>query len=141
MTTTTGQITAKDAALSLAGQDISGSSNRVTFNPELELSQFAVFGDDWEHDAFVIKRWSGEIRVVYSETASEGAEELWTAYEGGSAVAFQVDPKGATASNWRFSGSVFITGVPTELDRTAGVVLVTAPFIGTGALTKGTVPA
>ena len=141
MATTTDHIVAKDVAISLASQDIQGSSIAVTLQPEMDTAAFSVFGDDWEYSLMTTKRWSGEIRVAYTETASEGAEELFTAYEGGVSVALQVDPKGDTASNWRFSGSVLITGVPVELDRSGGIVTIAAPFVGTGALTKGTVPA
>ena len=140
MATTSDAMSSKNATLTFAATDISGSSNYVSFNPEVDVSEFAVFGDDWAYNVASLQRFTGEIRVVFTETADEGYDELWTAWDSMAAVAFQVDPKGSgTASNWRFTGSVIVTSAPVELDRQGGVVLVSAPYVGHGSLTKGTV--
>lgn len=140
MATTTTYIHAKDANLYIGGVSIQGSSNYVAFRPTKEVGDAMVFGDDWAYSVAGIKRWDGEIRVLYTETASEGFKTLQTAYESMSAVAFVVIPKGSTASNLKWTGSIHITGAPVELDRTAtGAVVVSCPFTGTGAATMGTV--
>lgn len=130
----------KDCDVTLNTKDLIGHTNMVAIRPSKDVAEFAAFGDDWAHQAASILRWDGAIRVGYDETASGGVDTLWTCYSTMSAVALQVDPKSdGTSSNWRFTGSVHITGMPIEIDRTGGVVTVEAPFTGTGTLAKGTV--
>jgi hypothetical protein len=139
MPTTAGQITGRNADITIGTQNVSGSSNMVAIRPEKEVAAFAAFGDDWEHVAANIKRWSGVVRAIYSEVASEAMEELWAAFESMDAVAIEFQPSGDTSTNWQFTGSVHVTGGPIEVDRTGGIITVEFPFTGTGTLTQGTV--
>jgi hypothetical protein len=140
MATTTGYIVGKDYEVEVDSQPLQGSTNMVALRPAMDTAEFAAFGDDWIHQAAVVKRWDGSIRCIYSETASEAADTLWDAYDGMVAVAAEFSPKGtATGSNWQWRGSIIVTGVPIEIDRTGGIVTSECPFVGTGTLTKGTV--
>ena len=140
MAITTGAIVARSCRVWIGTWDISGSSNMVAMRPAKDVQAYAAFGEDWEYHVASIKRYDGVFRAIYSETAAEAMTVLWSSFDSMIGTTFIVDPKGSTAANWRFSGTVQLTGAPIELERTGGVVVVECPFTGDGALTKGTVP-
>jgi len=140
MAQTTGGISAKDMYVTLATTNISGSSNKVTLTPTLQAGEFYTFDGDWRKVVGDKFSYSGVMRAVYTETADEAMEELYTAFEGATAVAFVAAPKGNTAGNWQWSGNVLITEAPIELEAGSGnAVMVEFSFEGDGTLTKATV--
>src|SRR5574343_678028 len=100
MATKTGAITARNVVVKVASQDVSGSRNMVSIEPAKEVSDFAVFGDDWQYNVSSIKSWSGSIRAVYSEETNEAVEELWTGFASMDSVALYVCPRGTVSTYW-----------------------------------------
>ena len=140
MAQTTGQISAKDCYISIAGQDVSGSSNKVTLTPKLDTGQTATFDGDWKLTTPGKLSWEIAIEMLYTETTDEALEELWTALTGASAVAVVINPKGNTAGNWTFTGNAIFGGMDMPFDGTSGdPVIVSAEGDGSGELTKSTV--
>lgn len=140
MAQTTGAISAKDLYITLATTDISGSSNRVTLTPTLQAGEFYTFDGDWRKVVGDKFAWNGVVRAVYTETADEAMEELYTAFEGATSVALVIAPRGNTGGYWQWSGSVLITEAPIELEAGSGnAVMVEFSFAGDGTLTKATV--
>lgn len=140
MTQTTAAISAKDAYISVASQDVSGSSNKVTLTPTLQAGRFFTFDGDWGKVVGDKFTWAGTIRAVYTETSNEALEELYSAFEGAAAVALVVAPKGNTGGNWQWSGNVLITEAPIELECGSGnAVMVEVSFEGDGTLTKAAI--
>ncbi len=140
MTQTTGAISAKNVKITLASQDISGSSNKVELSPELESGDTFTFDGDWRIVTAGKLKWAGKFSVVYTETTNEGADKVWAAFIAGAPVALTVSPKGGSTGDWQFSGNILITKAPIELDGTKGdPVLMEAEFEGTGTLTKAAI--
>lgn len=131
---------AKNCYISLNGIDISGEGSYVELTPTREIGTFNVFDSDWAQKLAGKRDWKGKLRVIYSEVASEGVDVIYNAWEAGAAVPLIVDPKGNTAGNWKFSGSVLIASAPIKLDAgDAKAILVEASFEGHGEMTRGTV--
>lgn len=140
MAQTTGQISAKDCYVEVANQDISGSSNKVTLTPKLDTGETATFDGEWKLATAGKLSWEISIEALYTETANESLEEMWTALTGATAVAVTVIPKGNTAGNWSFTGNVIFNSLEMPFDGTSGdPVIVTLEGVGTGELTKSTV--
>lgn len=140
MAQTTGGISAKDLYITLATTDISGSSNKVTLTPTLQVGEFYTFDGDWRKVVGDKFSYTITVRAVYTETASEAMETLYDAFEGATPVAFEVAPKGNTAGNWQWSGDILITEAPIELEAGSGnAVLVEFTGEGDGTLTKAAI--
>jgi len=139
MATTTGAITGRNAAIAVAGHDVSGKSNKVTLNPKKTVAPFNSFGDDWTRNLAMVQEWVGSARIVYSEIADEAMDLLYAAFESMEMISMQFQPKGISP-DWLWTGDIHVSGVPIEVDRGAGIVVVEVPFVGNGLLAPGPGP-
>lgn len=140
MAQTTGAMSAKDCYISVNSQDVSGSANKVTLTPTIDVEQTATFDGGWKLSTAGKLGWEITIEALYTEETNEAAEVLWSALTGGSAVAVEVDPKGNSGGNWSFSGNVIFSSVEMPFDGTSGdPVIITAEGVGSGELTRSTV--
>lgn len=132
-------INAKALYLSAGGTDISGSIAGITLAVDDENAQHYTADGGAAFSLVGKYRWGGTVNIYYSETSSEAYDVMVAAREAGTTLAMIASVAGNNMGDETLSGSIYVVGMPYAFDSTSpDAVLMSVPFIGTGALTRGT---
>lgn len=133
-------INAKALYVSVAAQDISGSLASAALTVDMQNAQHFTADGDFAFALVGKRQWSGTLNIYYSETANEAYEEIRDAFEGGTSTAIVISADGNDSGDEALSGNVYFTSMPYSFDSgTADAIMVAAPFIGNGTLTRADV--
>lgn len=140
MPQSTTTINAVALSVTVSGQDICGTTTQVDLTIERLTSEFFTACGDYPVVLVGKRRWSGTLNIAYSETANEGHDIVVTAFDAGTAAAMVLSPAGGNVGDLQWSGNVLFTSMPYTFNPgDAAVILLSVPFLGTGALTRAAV--